>query len=92
MAVLLALVALSLLWSDSHGQDADGIDATFAMESKTLTLGEPVRVRFVVANHTPAPIEVALGLNRRNSFGFQLTRPDGRKSELPPLPRREGLR
>jgi len=90
MLAALAVMALALC-PDSQSQEAGSVEATFAMEDRSLTVGEPVRVRFVVVNQTTVPIALALGIDSRENFAFRLRRPDGGESTLPPWPRREGL-
>jgi hypothetical protein len=83
--------AFALLCFASQAQGQSGLEANFAMEFPSFTLSQPVRAQLTIVNRTNAPAKLSLGRDRKENFSFLLTRPDGSKSKLPPLPKREGL-
>src|SRR5262245_27124488 len=85
----LASCALTL-GVDASAAELD-VEASFVMESSSLTLDQPVRLKFLVINRSPATIELDLGRDSKEHYFFVLLRPDGSREPVPPLPQREGL-
>lgn len=92
LSLLASLLAVgAACCSGSRAQGEGDIDVSFSLESSLITLHQPVLVRLAVKNQSAQTIKLRLGRDRKENFAFTLTRPDGKKQQLPPLPVREGL-
>jgi hypothetical protein len=85
------LVSFALTLSVDASAAELEVEASFAMESSSLTLDQPVRMRFLVVNRSPDTIELDLGRDSKEHYSFVLTWPDGSREPVPSLPEREGL-
>jgi hypothetical protein len=81
----------SMLCSIAYAQSPIGVEASFALEHTSFILNEPVRIKLIVLNRMSTQAKLSLGRDRKANFAFVLTRPDGSKAVLPPLPEREGM-
>lgn len=52
------------------------------LASAEVSLHEPVILNFAVENELSQPVKLDLGQNRKGSFSFTITQPDGKKVEL----------
>jgi len=59
------------------------VASSFDLQSSTLTLHEPVFVRFTLRNVSTDVVHVDLGKHRRAGFQFLVTRPDGSVMRVP---------
>jgi len=57
----------------------------YHLESPTLTLHEPVRLIFDLQNRSEKPVKLDLGYDRKGSFRLTVTRPGGKREEVPQL-------
>ena len=62
---------------------ADKVAVSFSLVESEIVLHEPVILRFIVKNRLPQPIKLDLGQDRKGSFSFVITQPDGSKAQLP---------
>lgn len=80
--MLAAFAVGSMIADTAHSQSAE-IETSYSLQPTKLSLHEPVRVIFELKNHSAQAIRVDLGRHRTDNFVQVLTRPDGRREQLP---------
>jgi hypothetical protein len=87
----LSICVLGVLSFAPEVRSQSTFDTDLAMEFSSFSLGQPVRAQLTIVNRTGSPARLLLGRDRKENLLLSLTGPDGTRSKLPPLPRREGM-
>jgi hypothetical protein len=72
---------------EGAAQMSDEVNVSFSLAETRFSLHEPIILDFAVRNGSPRPVKLGLGQDRKEAFRFAITRPGGRRVELPPLTR-----
>jgi len=72
-------------------QGQKGVDVSFALQSSSVTLHEPVVVNLSIHNDLAEGVSVDLGYDREGNFEFSIVQPDGSTIRPPHLARRNGM-
>jgi HEAT repeat protein len=84
------LVTLACLFAQRQAECEETVAAFFNLQDPKVTLHEPVYMNFSVSNHLAEALDIDLGFDRKESFRFSITRPDGSIARAGPY-RRGGL-
>jgi hypothetical protein len=79
------------MWCLSVAAQGTGVTVSYSLGSQTVTLGEPVFLRFEVQNGSREAIKVDLGQNRKQAFLFDVTFPNGTTVTQLSMPTRQGI-
>jgi hypothetical protein len=74
---ILGAILLYVTSAQSLGYGPHTVNVSYALSNDSLTLHEPVTLKFSVANYLTEPIHLELGADRRQAFLFTIVRPDG---------------
>lgn len=66
---------------------SDEVTASYSLAETRFSLNEPLILNFAVTNGSGQPVKLDLGQDRKEAFRVAITRPDGKRIELPPLTR-----
>lgn len=78
-------------FASAECQGQGGVAASFALQSSSVSLHEPVVVYMVIHNGLAEKANVDLGYDREGALEFSLVQPDGSTSTAPHLRRRQGI-
>jgi hypothetical protein len=67
------------------------VEVSFALQSSSVTLHEPVVVNLSIHNGLAEEASIDFGYDREGNFDFSIVQPDGSTIRLPRLPRRNGM-
>lgn len=72
---------------EGAAQMSDEVTVSYSLAETRFSLNEPLILDFAVRNGSGQPVKLVLGQDRKEAFRFAITRPDGKRIELPPLTR-----
>jgi HEAT repeats len=81
LSMITILLTLAIIQPAKTAIKQPGDIASFSIDSRQITLHEPVLINFVVKNTQPNPITFDLGSDRKESFRVTLTLPDGTQTK-----------
>jgi hypothetical protein len=90
-SVFAPLVFLAAMSPDTSTWGQSASPASYSLESADVVPGEPVFLRFTVHNSAASVLELDLGQDRKQSFVFDVTLPDGTVTSDVAKPLREGI-
>ena len=86
------VTALILGWPmNGPCQGQGGVAVSFALQSPSLTLHEPVVVSMSIHNGLAKEVGVDLGYDREGALKFSIVQPDGSTYTAPQILRRQGI-
>ena len=90
LATIAASVAAGGVSAIAQDLTSTTVTTSYDLAAKTITLHEPVTLIFRLSNRTSQAVKVDLGQDRKGSFSFVVTGPDGVRRKLPAYSR-EGI-